>query len=116
LSDGDKEELVADDVDRVPASYAEQDEILRDILGDEMDIEEFGTEDEFVNATNNADNLAAEERVQLDNVEELAEIHDVLNRSAIDHELSRLLPTGTGIESTKEAFQRLTNNCAWIPF
>jgi hypothetical protein len=114
--DDDKEDVVTNDVEIVPPSYEERQEILGEIMGEELDIKEFGTTEQFVEATRDAMNGAVTNRLEMDAMEEVAEAHDAINRAAIDRELRILLPSGNGRKSTMEAFQRLTSNCEWIPF
>jgi hypothetical protein len=111
--DGDEEVQVERDNEQVPQEYTQQSELLADLMGDDMDIEVFASEEEFELFKRNE---RSHDKRQLDELEDIAEKHDRANRLAIERELSRLLPTGNGKESTIEAFRRLTSQCQWIPF
>jgi hypothetical protein len=113
--DNNEEDAVANDVDEEPIAHRETDDLLSDQLGDDLDIEVFATEEEY-NAFLERDTRHTEDLTRLDEVDEAAGRHDTTNREAIEKELRRLLPTANGRESTIEAFQRLTNQNAWIPF
>jgi hypothetical protein len=106
---------ISNDINEEPRAHREQDELLSDLLGEDLDIEVFATEEEY-NAFLNRDTRATDEVHRLDEMESSAGRNDRDNHYAIEQELKRLLPIGTGQETTIEAFKRLTNQCAWIPF
>ena len=108
--------IVNDTVFTKPRTHTEQQEILRELIGDDLDIEVFVNEDEYNSFCNNdqkGDPLAG---TSLDVIDDNAQQHDKKNREAIEAEIKRLLPTISHSESTMDAFKRLTNQCAWIPF
>jgi hypothetical protein len=114
--DNNEEDDVSNEWDEVvPCQHREQEEILGEQLGNDLDIEIFATEEEY-NEFLNRDTSELEEMNRLDEIEDAATKKDQVNRLAIERELSRLLPTGNGQETTIEAFKRLTNQCEWIPF
>jgi hypothetical protein len=117
LSDDNNEEGdVANDVKQEPTAFIESNALLTDTLGDDLDIEVFGSEEEY-NAFRSRGMRPTEELRTLDEIELSAVRNEQVNRSAIEQELNHLLPTGTGLqESTIDAFKRLTNQFAWIPF
>jgi hypothetical protein len=57
-----------------------------------------------------------EAEIHLGTVTETATRTDALNRRAIREEVRKLLPDDTRKESTLQAFQRLTQQDAWLPF
>jgi hypothetical protein len=84
---------------------------------DDLDIEVFGTEEDYEDFVNNSSIISSERQLQLIEAAEAAKTSDERHRDQIQRELLRLIPETTGRrESTMQAFTRLTNRNVWVPF
>ena len=116
--DNNEEDDVANDVEEEPDAHRDGDALLGHILGDDLDIEVFATEEEYNNfvANQGRTKKSVDNPHHLDELDKLTTLKDRENCHIIEQELRKLLPVDTGGESTIAAFQRLTNQFAWIPF
>jgi hypothetical protein len=119
--DNEEEDVNNDTTEDVAVIHKEQSDLLGNILGDDLDIEVFATDEEYeacLTRRNNDDrcNRRQQQLEQLDEMEDIADKQDEVNRLAIAKELSKLLPTGNGKESTLDAFRRLSSQSEWLPF
>ena len=115
-ADTEIDEDGGDDSD-LPAQALFRDTELQSILEEacaDFDIEVIFPDEEYVAATNAAEQST--EMVQLMDAADVAEEHDMRNAAAIEKALSRLLPENTKLESSMNAFKRLTEERPWIPF
>lgn len=116
--DAELDEDGGDDGD-LPAETLFRDLDLQRILEDscaEFDIEVLFSEEEYVTAIAAQRRTANDETANLLELSEEAAQHDAANATAIEEALARLLPGDTGMESSMDAFKRLTNERPWIPF
>jgi hypothetical protein len=97
-------------------------DFLPDQFGEDMDVEEFATEEQYLEAIQNSTNDEPnDERVarELDmlNTTKEAIRSDLENERWIQQQMRWLLPEVNGQETTLQAFHRLTNDKSlWIPF
>jgi hypothetical protein len=105
--DSDEEEETLNDY----LTEAQIDDLVN-LVGDELDVEVVVDDNSF----GETDSFVAQELQQLQIAEE-AHVVDTVNKEFIQKELLRLIPNSDGgRESTLQAFNRLTNDYAWIPF
>ncbi|CAB9522074.1 expressed unknown protein [Seminavis robusta] len=99
----------ADGTEEEPPSDANA--YLRQVLGDEEDIEIVLNEEPPPNTAN----AAVLYQIELEETAELAATNDRMHQELVRSELARLLPDTNGKESTSDAFKQLSNHQAWFP-
>lgn len=98
-----------------PEVDAERDSYLREIFGDDYDIEVVVNADLEVDPTQQQEQQLELHLHELD-AEEAVQAFDNNNKELIQSELAKLVPHDGSRETTLQAFKRLTNNTAWFPF
>jgi hypothetical protein len=119
LGDSDETDDLEDDDNHVANNSAINEivmEEVREMFGDDLDVEAFATEEEYLEATAERDSRQVDRKLQLlETAEEVARSNSVHQKWIIS-EIRKLLPEINGRESTMQSFERLTNKRPWIPF
>jgi hypothetical protein len=83
------------------------------LFGDESDVD-IAVDDSFIE--DQVDTSIQDRELELLSEHEVVQRRDRENRQLIQSELAKLMPYHNGIETTLQAFRRLTDNAPWIPF